>query len=193
MEVPMIRLRLAVLAGSALALATTAAGAQTRRSAVPSSMLPPSGLCRVWIEGVEPMRQPPVTDCASARANLRSNSRVIYGGSSNGRVDMSREERMRYEAQLREEARLREVARLRDQSRSRNDDRYSNDDRYRNGDRSYNDAQRRDRDLQKAEEKRLKALEKSERKRDKAIEKGRKHDGDDRNDHRRGDSNERGR
>lgn len=164
----MIRLRLAVLAGSALVLATTAAGAQTRRSAVPSSMLPSAGLCRVWIDGVAPTRQPAVTDCTTARANLRSNSRVIYGGTSNGRVD-TREERMRYEARLRE-ARLREQARLRD------DDRFDND------------SQRRERELQRARQKRLKALEKAERKSDKAWEKSRKHDGDDRDDHRRGDS-----
>jgi hypothetical protein len=175
----MIRLRLAVLAGTALALATTAAGAQTRRTAVPSSMLPGPGLCRVWIEGVAPTRQPPVTDCATARANLRSNSRVVYGGSSNGRIEMSREERMRNEVRLREEAHPREVARLREQARLQNNDR------------SYNESQRRERALQKAEEKRLKALEKSDRKREKAWEKSRKHDGDDRDDRRRDDSRSR--
>jgi len=178
----MIRLRLMVLAGSALALATSAAGAQPR-TAVPSSMIPGAGLCRVWIEGVAPTRQAPVTDCATARANLRSNSRLLYGGSSNGRIEMSREERMRYEARLRE-ARLREAARLREQSRLRNDDRNRNDNRF------YNEAQRREHELRKAEQRRSKALEKAAHKRHKAWEKSRKHDGDDRDDHRRGDSHE---
>jgi hypothetical protein len=171
----MIRLRHAVLAGSALVIATSAAGAQTRRTAVPvpASMIPSAGLCRVWIEGVAPTRQPAVTDCATARANLRSNSRVIYGGSSNGRYAVAtRDDRTRYEARQREEARLREQARLR------------NDGRY------YNDNDRRQRELQKAEEKRRKAIEKAERKRHKEWEKSRKHDGDDHDDHRRGDSHD---
>ena len=176
----MTRLRLAVLAGSALALATTTAGAQTRRSAIPATMLPPAGLCRVWIEGVAPTRQPPVTTCATARANLRANSRLIYGGSSNGRVDLTtREVRMRYEARQREEARLRELARRRELV-LRNDRYY--DTRY------DTDAQRRERELQKAQQKRLKELQKAERKRNKEWAKARKHDGDDREDHRRDES-----
>jgi hypothetical protein len=46
---------------------------------VPPGHLPPRGLCRVWIDGVPPGQQPPVTDCATAERNRVANSRVIYG------------------------------------------------------------------------------------------------------------------
>jgi hypothetical protein len=36
-------------------------------------------MCRVWIDGVPPGQQPPVTDCATAERNRVPNSRVIYG------------------------------------------------------------------------------------------------------------------
>ena len=36
-------------------------------------------MCRVWIDGVPPGRQPRATDCATARANVPGNGRVIYG------------------------------------------------------------------------------------------------------------------
>jgi hypothetical protein len=170
----MTRLRF-VLAGTALALVATTAGAQNRRVAVPIGMLPPAGLCRVWIEGVPPGRQPAVTDCRTARANLRSNSRVLYGSSSDGRIGdydrndrydrndnrVSTVERLRYEARLREEARVRNEIRLREEARLREQARLRN-----NNDRNWNDAQRREHELQKAREKREKELEKIERKRD---------------------------
>jgi hypothetical protein len=59
-------------------------GANTRRSSssrIPRGQLPPAGMCRVWIQGVPPGRQPAVTDCASAEAQAATtpNSRVIYG------------------------------------------------------------------------------------------------------------------
>lgn len=50
-------------------------------SRVPKGHLPPRGMCRVWIDGVPPGHQPPVTSCSQAeRDRLRySNARVIYG------------------------------------------------------------------------------------------------------------------
>ncbi len=48
-------------------------------SRIPPGHLPPRGLCRVWIDGVPPGLQPPVTDCATAERNRVANSRVIYG------------------------------------------------------------------------------------------------------------------
>ena len=48
-------------------------------SKVPPGHLPPKGMCRVWIDGVPPGRQPPVTDCVTAELNRTANSRVIYG------------------------------------------------------------------------------------------------------------------
>ena len=84
----MFRLRVAMLAGSALALATTTAGAQGRQNNIPPGQMPPAGLCRVWIDGVPPGRQPRATDCATARAQAPANSRIIYGGQSQGRVHL---------------------------------------------------------------------------------------------------------
>ena len=35
---------------------------------VPPGQMPRAGMCRVWIDGVPPGRQPGQTDCATARA-----------------------------------------------------------------------------------------------------------------------------
>ncbi|MGZ8493336.1 MAG: hypothetical protein ACXWZS_14155, partial [Gemmatirosa sp.] len=48
--------------------------------AVPRGHLPPPGLCRIWIDGVPPGRQPRATDCATARRNRPANARILYGG-----------------------------------------------------------------------------------------------------------------
>jgi hypothetical protein len=73
-----------VLIGSFAGLAMLAdpATAQGRGSArqVPPGHLPPAGMCRAWIDGVPPGRQPRVTDCRTARAQAaRFDGRVIYG------------------------------------------------------------------------------------------------------------------
>ncbi len=67
-----------IVAGAAFA---TEASSQTvvRASNVPPGQRPPAGMCRVWIDGVAPGRQPRATDCATARANAPANSRIIYG------------------------------------------------------------------------------------------------------------------
>lgn len=67
-----------IVAGAAFA---TEASSQTvvRASSVPPGQRPPDGMCRVWIDGVSPGRQPRATDCATARANAPANSRIIYG------------------------------------------------------------------------------------------------------------------
>jgi len=67
-----------IVAGAAFA---TEASSQTvvRASNVPPGQRPPAGMCRVWIDGVSPGRQPRATDCATARANAPANSRIIYG------------------------------------------------------------------------------------------------------------------
>ena len=95
----MIRLRHAVLAGSALALATTAANAQSRSASIPPGQMPPAGMCRVWIDGVPPGQQPAATDCVTARRNAPANSRVIYGASANGRYEVPRGD-ARYDERL---------------------------------------------------------------------------------------------
>jgi hypothetical protein len=75
----------AVLAGrdtSVLRSRTGRARTGSSRSArIPPGQLPPAGMCRVWIDGVPPGRQPAVTDCSSAeiQAARIGNARVIYG------------------------------------------------------------------------------------------------------------------
>lgn len=60
---------------------TSTDGAARGASRVPRGHLPPRGMCRVWIDGVPPGHQPPVTSCAQAeRDRLRIvDARVIYG------------------------------------------------------------------------------------------------------------------
>lgn len=174
-------------------LATTAASGQSRLSAVPSSMLPPAGLCRVWIEGVPASRQPAVTDCATARASLRTNSRVIYGGSSNGRLgldprDPRNDERLnpnspRYDPvyaervrgeydrntdRMTREERMRYEARQREERlrEARNEARVREEMRLREEARLHNDSR-----YSNEREKRNRELQKDERKREKEIEK----------------------
>jgi hypothetical protein len=53
---------------------------------VPPGHMPPAGMCRIWIDGVPPGRQPAPTDCATAERTRPSNARVVYGAQSNGSV-----------------------------------------------------------------------------------------------------------
>ena len=46
---------------------------------VPDGYRPPPGMCRIWIEGVPPDRQPAPTDCATAVRRRPANARVIFG------------------------------------------------------------------------------------------------------------------
>lgn len=46
---------------------------------VPPEYRPPSGMCRVWIEGVQPSQQPAPTDCVTAVRNKPVNGTVIFG------------------------------------------------------------------------------------------------------------------
>jgi hypothetical protein len=46
---------------------------------IPPGQMPPAGMCRIWIDGVPPGRQPAPTDCATAQRNVPANARVIYG------------------------------------------------------------------------------------------------------------------
>jgi hypothetical protein len=45
---------------------------------VPTSHLPPPGLCRIWLNDVPAAQQPAPTDCASAVRNRPRNGRVIF-------------------------------------------------------------------------------------------------------------------
>ena len=53
-----------------------------QRPAVPPAYRPPSGMCRIWIEGVPPSQQPAPTDCVSAVRNRPVNGYVIFGDTS---------------------------------------------------------------------------------------------------------------
>lgn len=72
--------------GAAAALASPAAAQGRGRNAqpgrIPPGQMPPAGMCRVWIDGVPPGRQPAPTDCATALATRPANARVIYGDDS---------------------------------------------------------------------------------------------------------------
>lgn len=51
----------------------------SRADSIPAAYMPPPGMCRVWIEGVPPDRQPAPTDCATAARNRPANGRVVFG------------------------------------------------------------------------------------------------------------------
>lgn len=78
-----------VLGGMLIVAAPGGAGAQQLRSLVPprreqqpdipKEYRPPRGMCRIWIEGVPPDKQPAPTDCATAVKNKPRNGRVIFG------------------------------------------------------------------------------------------------------------------
>ncbi len=46
---------------------------------IPPGQLPPAGMCRIWIDGVPPGRQPAPTDCQTAVRTKPANARVIWG------------------------------------------------------------------------------------------------------------------
>jgi hypothetical protein len=58
---------------------TGAAGAQSPKPAVPADMVPPPGMCRIWIRDLPPKQQPAPTACAEAIRKKPANSDVIYG------------------------------------------------------------------------------------------------------------------
>ena len=73
------------LAVSLLSPLVRPAGAQDRgrdekaAPAVPTSSLPPAGLCRVWLRDVPAGQQPAPTDCASAIRKAPSSATVLFG------------------------------------------------------------------------------------------------------------------
>jgi hypothetical protein len=68
-------------AAAAIAVATPmlAQGPAREYAFVPAGMLPPAGMCRVWIEGVPPGRQPAPTSCAVAARWMPAHARLVYG------------------------------------------------------------------------------------------------------------------
>jgi hypothetical protein len=52
---------------------------QWKQPVVPPEYRPPAGMCRIWIEGVQPSQQPAPTDCVTAVRNRPVNGSVIFG------------------------------------------------------------------------------------------------------------------
>jgi hypothetical protein len=76
-----------IIATALAATVAVPAMAQGRGNArIPPGHMPPAGMCRVWIDGVPPGRQPAPTDCTTAERTRPHNARVIYGGQSTGSV-----------------------------------------------------------------------------------------------------------
>ena len=90
-------------------------------SRVPPGHLPPPGLCRIWIDGVPPGRQPRPTDCATAQRHRPANARVIYGGPRDRRGDRYDD---RYDGRYDDRDRDRYPNRDRDRYPDRSPDRY---------------------------------------------------------------------
>lgn len=81
------------IAAVIMAVTATSAAAQGRgrnTDGVPPGQRPPAGMCRVWINGVPPGQQPGVTDCATARAQVPANGRVLYGSGTHALRTYSR-------------------------------------------------------------------------------------------------------
>jgi hypothetical protein len=79
-----------VTAAFATAAPLSAQGNGHMSGRVPPGHLPPAGMCRVWIDGLPPGRQPAATSCARAERDRYSygrNARVVYGDRSARRVD----------------------------------------------------------------------------------------------------------
>jgi hypothetical protein len=49
-----------------------------KKLSLPPGFAPPTGMCRIWIEGVPADQQPAPTDCATAVKNRPLNGKVIF-------------------------------------------------------------------------------------------------------------------
>ena len=86
---------LALACGLLIAATAQAQRPKSASKVVPPDLRPPAGMCRVWLDGVPPGRQPAPTDCASALRNRPARGQVIFGddyahGDSDHDVDDSR-------------------------------------------------------------------------------------------------------
>ncbi|HVA57884.1 MAG: hypothetical protein WBQ26_14045 [Gemmatimonadaceae bacterium] len=70
---------IAIVVGVLIASSAQAQRPRSDGQSVPDNLRPPAGMCRVWVDGVPPDRQPAPTDCASALRNRPSKGRVLFG------------------------------------------------------------------------------------------------------------------
>jgi hypothetical protein len=171
----MFTFRHALAVGAALFVAGSSADAQLRRSTTvsyPDAQTLPTGMCRIWIEGLPASRQPAPTDCDTARRSQPRNSRIIYGTRRPTNVYGNRDPRSipgtpQYDPRY-------------DPNSSRYDPRL---DPHNRGDYDRYDKydRKRDKEREKWERKREKEREKAWKKSHKGN--GRDHDGDDDDDH----------
>lgn len=70
---------LAFVCGLLVAASVQAQRPKSGGKTVPPKLRPPAGMCRIWLDGVPPGRQPAPTDCASALRNRPATGRVIFG------------------------------------------------------------------------------------------------------------------
>lgn len=82
-----ISLTLGIAAIAAISAPLSAQGRGRNAQGIPPGHMPPAGMCRIWLDGVAPGRQPRPTDCATAQARVPLNGRVIYG---NDRINGNR-------------------------------------------------------------------------------------------------------
>jgi hypothetical protein len=57
----------------------TQAGPQTQKPALPADMIPPPGMCRIWLKDVPAKQQPAPTNCATAMRTKPANAYLYYG------------------------------------------------------------------------------------------------------------------
>jgi hypothetical protein len=68
-----------VLAVAGMAALSAPLSAQGAQDPVPPEYRPPAGMCRIWLNGVPPSRQPEPTDCPTAVRRVPPNGRVVFG------------------------------------------------------------------------------------------------------------------
>lgn len=71
--------RIAIAFGLLWAVAAQGQRPKSASKIVPPNLRPPAGMCRIWLDGVPPGRQPAPTDCASALRNRPAKGEVIFG------------------------------------------------------------------------------------------------------------------
>ncbi|MDE3152050.1 MAG: hypothetical protein KGL93_07365 [Gemmatimonadota bacterium] len=71
--------RIAIAFGLLWAVAAQGQRPKSASKVVPPNLRPPAGMCRIWLDGVPPGRQPAPTDCASALRNRPAKGEVIFG------------------------------------------------------------------------------------------------------------------